>query len=395
MNTDEALIESCAAESLRLLRENLGPHGFLAATPTDAARARNYDRVFGRDAALCAIAAAYSGDAQLQAGAMRSLVALADHQADNGQIPKFVVPEQRHADFWYLGCIDATLWWLIAVRLVARTLNHAGFERALAPRTAAAIRWLGCQEHQQIRLLQQNEASDWADIMPRSGFVLYTNALWYYVKRLYRLPHARETFHHFNCLFFPFSGCLPEYRRLRLLVHFVRNRQRHDDLYLSYVNLSFWGKEGDVFGNLLAVLFGLADEHRAAGILRAISRLQADAPYPVRVTCEPIRPRDWHWRTYMGRHGQNMPHRYHNGGIWPFVGGFWALALAAKGRRAEARRVLADLARANALNDWRFTEWFHGQTGRPEGMAGQTWNAALFLLARQGLAAGRPEANSL
>ena len=39
-------------------------------------------------------------------------------------------------------------------------------------------------------LLQQNEASDWADIMPRSGFVLYTNALWHRVKRLFDLPNA-------------------------------------------------------------------------------------------------------------------------------------------------------------------------------------------------------------
>ena len=45
-------------------------------------------------------------------------------------------------------------------------------------------------EHQRFFLLQQNEATDWADIMPRSGFVLYSNALWYLVKRLYALPKA-------------------------------------------------------------------------------------------------------------------------------------------------------------------------------------------------------------
>jgi len=29
--------------------------------------------------------------------------------------------------------------------------------------------------------------------MRRSGFVLYTNALWYFVKRLYGIGHAEET----------------------------------------------------------------------------------------------------------------------------------------------------------------------------------------------------------
>lgn len=94
-----------------------------------------------------------------------------------------------------------------------------------------------------------------------------------------------------------------------MLVHFVRNRVRNHDLYLGHVNLSFWGEQGDVFGNL-----------------RAIARLEADAPHPVRVTWTPIEQEQWHWRTYMGRHGPNTPHRYHNGGIWPFVGGYWALA---------------------------------------------------------------------
>jgi glycogen debranching enzyme len=88
----------------------------------------------------------------------------------------------------------------------------------------------------------------------------------------------------------------------------------------------------------------------------------------------------------MGRYRQNLEHRYHNGGIWPFVGGFWVLALAAASRRDEALRQLGALARANAVNHWEFNEWFHGLSGRPEGMPRQTWNAAMFLLARHGLA---------
>jgi hypothetical protein len=50
-----------------------------------------------------------------------------------------------------------------------------------------------------------------------------------------------------------------------------------------------------------------------------------------------------------------------------------------------ARQELVRLARANAVDDWRFSEWFEGDTGTPHGMPGQTWNAALFLLAHEGL----------
>ena len=83
--------------------------------------------------------------------------------------------KRDEADFWYLGCIDATLWWLIAVRLLDRAASpRRPLARTLAPEVERAIGWLACQEHQRFFLLQQNEASDWADIMPRSGFVLYT-----------------------------------------------------------------------------------------------------------------------------------------------------------------------------------------------------------------------------
>jgi glycogen debranching enzyme len=83
----------------------------------------------------------------------------------------------------------------------------------------------------------------------------------------------------------------------------------------------------------------------------------------------------------MQRHRQNHPWQYHNGGIWPFVGGFWVILLARLGREQEAWRELENLALANRVGDWAFNEWFHGQTGEPLGMPGQSWNAALFILA--------------
>jgi hypothetical protein len=57
------------------------------------------------------------------------------------------------------------------------------------------------------------------------------------------------------------------------------------------------------------------------------------------------------------------------------------MALARLGRRETAWAELTRLARVNALDDWRFTEWFHGRTLAPMGMAGQSWNAAAWLLA--------------
>ena len=382
--TQLALIDTCAQASVELLERNLTPHGILAASRTEAAVARRYTRIFGRDAAICVMAMCGSGVPALEQGAVASLDALAAQQASNGQIPKYVDPEGRDADFWYLGCIDATLWWLIAVEHVRRH-GSVGASR-WSDEVGRAIHWLLAQEHQHFRLLQQNEASDWADIMPRSGYVLYTNALWYDVKRRYALDHAEATHHHFNHLFNPFQRDLPEYHRARLLRHYARRGRRDPGLYLSFVNLSVVGDEGDVFGNVLAVQSGLADSVTARRIVRTIAAANASDPYPVRVILHPLTQQHLLWRPYMARHQQNIVHQYHNGGIWPFVGGYWVMALAQVGMHARAWTELARLAQANELDNWRFTEWFHGRTLAPMGMAGQSWNAATFLLARRALA---------
>jgi hypothetical protein len=378
---DQSLLEICHSKSIALLKRNLAPAGILAATPSARADKRGYTAIFGRDAAVCAIGMALSGDKSLERAAAAGLHTLAEHQAPNGQIAKFVDLQRQEADFWYLGCIDSTLWWLIALAFLDRRRCPSGLRRQYAKRIKLAIQWLLAQEHQRFFLLQQNEASDWADIMPRSGFVLYTNTLWYFVKRLYGVGHAEETHENFNGLFHPFSAGIAEYRRARLLNDYVLQRGRDRDLYLSFVNFSFFGEEGDVFGNVLAVLLGLADARASMRTLAALTKGHVSHPYPVRAVTHPIKQNSSLWRPYMARHRQNFIWQYHNGGIWPMVGGFWVAALVAAGRVEQAKVELVKLARVCSLRNWAFTEWLHGKTLAPRGMPGQSWNAAAFLMA--------------
>jgi glycogen debranching enzyme len=384
----DVLIETCHKRAIELLKRNLTPGGILAATPSARAADRGYTAIFGRDAAVCALGMAVSGDKALEEAAVTGLHTLAKYQASNGQIAKFVDVDRQEADFWYLGCIDSTLWWLIALAILDRRGLPGGLSRQYAGQIQLALQWLSAQEHQRFFLLQQNEASDWADIMPRSGFVLYTNALWYHVKRLYRLAHVAQTLANFNGLFHPFSAELAEYRRARLLNDYVLEQGARGDLYLSFVNFSFFGNEGDVFGNVLAVLLGLAEPEAGARTVNALAKAKVNEPFPVRAVVRPIKESNSLWRPYMARHGQNHVWQYHNGGIWPMVGGFWIAALCAVGRADLAKRDLLGLARSCKLGNWAFTEWLHGKTFKRSGMPGQSWNAAAFLLAEHTIAAG-------
>ena len=125
----------------------------------------------------------------------------------------------------------------------------------------------------------------------------------------------------------------------------------------------------------------LPDARAGKRTLDALAKAHVSDPYPVRAVTRPIRRDSSLWRAYMSRHRQNHVWQYHNGGIWPMVGGFWTAALAAAGRQGQARAELLKLARACALGDWAFTEWLHGKTLAPRGMPGQSWNAAAFLMA--------------
>jgi hypothetical protein len=381
---------SCHERAVQLLKRNATAAGVLAATPGVRAQQRSYTAIFGRDAAMCAIGMALSGDPDLESRAPAGLVTLAEHQAPSGQIPKFVDVENQEADFWYVGCIDATLWWLIALACLdgRPTVRAQGLRSRYKRQVELALQWLAAQEHPRFCLLQQNEASDWADIMPRAGFVLYTNALWHRVKVLYGLAHADETRLNFNCLFHPFSSPVPEYRRARLLNDYVLHRSKDRALYVSFVNLASFGPEGDVFGNVLAILCELTDAGAGQRILQALESAGVHDPYPVRAVVRPIKRGSTLWRPYMARHRQNLVWQYHNGGIWPMIGGFWVAALVACGRAEQARLELVKLAQACALNGWAFSEWLHGKTLRCRGMPGQSWNAAAFLMAEHAVASG-------
>lgn len=83
----------------------------------------------------------------------------------------------------------------------------------------------------------------------------------------------------------------------------------------------------------------------------------------------------------MDSHKQNLPGKYHNGGIWPFISCFWAIVLFQTGRKKEAFKELERVAQLNAINKWEFNEWFDLKTEKPGGMKMQTWNAAMFIIA--------------
>ena len=384
----DKLIEECYKRSKELLKTNANAHGFMAATPSGGARERRYTNIFGRDASITSLGAIASGDKGLIRLAKRSLITLAKHQSRLGQIPYSVNPDKKEVLFYYMGDKDSTLWWLVALDFYNRASGDRTLKKRLAKKADRALTWLFYQDQNNCGLIEQCEASDWEDLMPDNGSVLYTNALWHKALALYGRERERKIVKDgLNHLFFPHGPrrALPPFikkdaYRLKLL-KILKKTTKAKPYYLDYVS-SFYGSDRfDTFANLLTILSGVADRARSRAIIGHILRQKLNRPVPVEALHPVIRKGDRDWREYLKHRKQNLPHQYHNGGAWPFIGCFWVMALHKIGEKKRAQIELLKVAEANQINNWQFNEWFHGRTGQPMGMAGQTWNAGAFLLA--------------
>ena len=97
-----------------------------------------------------------------------------------------------------------------------------------------------------------------------------------------------------------------------------------------------------------------------------------------------IQPSDPEWNSRYEKY--NQPGEYHNGGIWPFICGFYVAALVAAKKQKLAQTKLIELARLNRPYrakevDFSFNEWIRATDGTPQGQDWQSWSAAMYLYA--------------
>ncbi len=372
---------TCYKEAINLLKKNSTKYGILACSPSVRAKNRNYLSVFGRDASICVLGMISSRDKELIKTAKASLKTLADNQANNGQIPNFVKPEEKRVDYWRMGTTDSTLWWLLALNALKKSGENKFVEK-FKKNISKAISFLEAWEHPTFNLLVQLEASDWADLMPRSGYVLYNNALWCYVKKIYNLKNYEKSKKYFSYLFDPQTKMTKKIEKENIrFFNFVKTSKRNEknNALVSYVKRYESGNEVDIFANCLSFLTETTNKKRAKEILTFFLENNANKPISVKTVLNPIKPKSKQWQEYMNDHHQNHPYKYHNGGVWPFITAFWIISLSEAGFKKEAEDELEELSKLNLKSG--FNEWFHGKTKRAMGKKGQSWNAAMYIYA--------------
>ncbi|MBU0906934.1 MAG: glycoside hydrolase 100 family protein [Nanoarchaeota archaeon] len=363
------LKRECYEKAIEVLEKVSTPHGFYASGGIDG-----YDAVWSRDSMISSLGASLIGERFKRVFA-RSLITLGENQSKNGQIPNCVdkwSERKPHVDF---KTIDSSLWFIIGHYIYKMRFNDSRLFNRYSMNIKKAFNWLACQDPGEVGMLAQLPTSDWQDAFPqRYGHTINTQALYYYALNL--------------------AGRKSEAEALKKLV----NENQEDGLWNgSYYYAYRWKNHGqykelsdwfDTLGNLLAIIFGLADSARAEKILEYIRKNKIAEPYPIRDIYPPIDKKSKHWQDYYLDCMAGVPNQYSNGGVWGFIGGFYVLALIKMKKFKEAEHALTKIAEADVK--WGFPEWIHPITHTVlEKDKLQTWEAGSYLLAHESLKAKR------
>jgi len=429
---EDELVETALEKAEVVLEGNEGKLGLLGA--------RNaYQQVWARDAAISGLGLLLSRRPKAQQVFARSFETLQRFQSPLGNIPHCVgfpnpndpalfalkqVMKQKgvpaspsvvepEADTAHSGCVDSSLWYILGRYYQHKVTKNTNILRESWASMERAFLWLRYQDSNECGLLEVHEAMDWADLFANRYNVLYDNVLYYACAQSMR--SMAEALGKDGAAY---QQTADDIRKKVNLLLWVGPEQERDldwvlrhrrewlypiritdvvlvqrPYYLPYMAFRDYGDRCDVLGNLLAILFGVADQTKAERILDYIEQTGLASPHPIRVLHPVVNPGDKDWREYYRLRNLNQPYQYHNGGIWPFVGGFYVAALAKAGHVDEAKGQLARLAALNQCgrkSEWEFNEWFHGQSGRPMGFAYQSWSAGMYIYAYHCVKSGFP-----
>jgi hypothetical protein len=375
-----APVDEAKHAALQILLHN--SHGPYHGLPRTAGW--GYPEPYTRDLMISSLGILASGNERLVYSVRRVLETLARNQSPLGHIPSLAHDKENR------GASDTTPLFLMGLALYRRTTGEADF---LAEAAQKALTWMEYQSPADRVIVAQLPTTDWRDEQWVLGFGLYVNTIVYTYLRLFGHHERAATLRSFMGRFAIEAD--PRHRHIHtgLVVP-------HKPYYALWAYKIYSDERFDLLGNSLAVLSGMAAPTRASALVKWIEDecealrdqglLAVDLPpalFPY------IKPTDPDWRQRYERFGR--PGEYHNGGVWPFICGFYVVAAMAAGYRRLAERRLAALAHLvrpakSQPVEFGFNEWFRAQDGTPQGQDWQTWSAAMYLYAAICVEQGRP-----
>ncbi len=334
-----------------------------------------YPEPYTRDLLIASLGIAVSGNKELMKSLRNVLEKLAKNQTEHGHIPSLVHDRNDR------GASDTTPLFLLAVGIFRKVTGEMDF---LEEQVRKSLTWMDYQSPSDRVLVAQQPTTDWRDEQWVMGYGLYVNTIVYSYLRLLGLHERADKLHKAMDYFTVSSRIKPQHTPEGLMI-------RHKPYFALWSFKIFSSERFDLLGNSMAMLSGIASRSRAEDIIHWIEvhseemKRTGDLALDLPANFFPyIRPDDVDWHPRFKEY--NLPGEYHNGGIWPFICGFYVAALVAAGRQRLAEIKLLELTKLVKISrdvdlSYGFNEWFKAQDGAPCGQDWQTWSAAMYLYA--------------
>ncbi len=366
-----------------------------------------YNQVWARDAFISFLGANTAEDTLLLQSAKNTIEVFAKTRAPLGQIANFYDLSTDLPEFGFSGSTDSSCWYIIGLASLFHTTRD---RELLGPPLDAAVdayRFVRYQDANNSWLVDSPQGADWMDAaIQRTGKTLYNNVLFLTATRclsslLSSSGKPTESAgildydalkERFTDVFLPGADSNERISKYwpRLAVH--HKEQKPVDMsrkyFLQYISFARIDSHFDTLSNLLCGLWGVADQGIFLSILDTIRDRGLARPFPIRVLDPPYKKGDpgydENFDAMLPIQHRSGPLDYHNGGIWPFVGGFYVCALYSSAGENPSQQLEA-LARANAVfkegETVGFNEWLDGRRGEAKGQYGQSWSAGMYMAA--------------
>src|ERR1035437_7880287 len=319
-----------------------------------------YPEPYTRDLMFSILGIGVSENKKLLESIRKVLETLAKNQTEHGHIPSLVHDKEDR------GSSDSTPLFLLGTGIFRKVSGEKDF---LNTAVKKALNWMEYQSPSDRYMVAQQPTSDWRDEQWVTGYGLIVNTLVYSYLRLLGKNERADKLYSEMSRFTITEGTIHRHVHEGLVV-------KHKPYYALWSYKIHSSERFDLLGNSLAILSGIASPTRAEEMISWIEEECVAMKGSSHLTVD-VPP---NFFPYI------KPGEYHNGGIWPFVCGFYVAALVAAKKNTLAREKLEALTHLikipnTAKVNFGFNEWIKAQDGKPMGQDWQTWSAALYLYA--------------
>ena len=316
--------------------------GFVAAAQVED----NYRRVWSRDATVCGLAALASGDKELVKTFRNSLETLWSAQHEYGFLPSNVDPDNEKVSYGQTaGRADTASWAIIGLCTYTKRTSDTSLLSTYKENMYRAVGLMNCWEFNGKQLIYVPQAADWADEYIQHGYILFDQLL-----RLWALELMAEVY---------------EDEKLATKSEAIRKIVEENFFYRAeetgwYASNMIHQKEKaprqfwwmgfnpaqiyhqfDLQANALALLMNLGTELQQEQVLAHIETMNKSStilPSFSPVISEGDTDMKELKKNFAYRF-RNIPHEFHNGGLWPVWNGWVIAALKKYGKNDTAQNL--------------------------------------------------------